>query len=164
MVLTVYYGIDEDDAKISLLKAIYDVVHAPWGCDTLGVPPFMQTLGKECAAAKVRLAGTRPSFVEHFEAQGRPDPQASTMAYILMDKEHEVLKTIVDLLPSMGLRLVVPMFDGAVLAPADLANAGTYTWDLPKIAAAVNEKHGILVREKPFAKAHDGAPKRKRHD
>ena len=87
-VIAACYGIDEKEAKRLPLMALYDAMCSPEGRPGLGVLPFLESLGSECKQAKGRLAAERPEFVEHFKAEGRKDPEATTYCYILMDKEN----------------------------------------------------------------------------
>ena len=58
---------------------------------------------------------------------------------------------MIELLRSSGLRLVVPMFDGAIVAPVDLtAGARVEEATLNELARQMREKHGVEVTEKPL--------------
>ena len=121
------------------------------GKSSLGVLPFLEGLASECAAAKETFALQRPHFVEHFKSEERQDPKITTLAYVLMDKEHEVLNSLVTALPEAGLQLVAPLFDGAIVRPADLSDLwGEWKSRVKNVSDVVMVKHQIRVREKPF--------------
>ena len=66
-----------------------------------------------------------------------------------MGTENEILQAMIDLLPAMGMRLIVPMFDGAIVAASDYKQqVGDAA--LGELAKKMREEHGIVVVEKPL--------------
>ena len=119
--VAIYYDIEDSDAKVVLVKALYDATRAPEGKSSLGVLPFLEGLASECAAAKETFALQRPHFV-NTSSEERRDTKITTLAYVLMDKEHEVLNSLVTALPEAGLQLVAPLVDGVIICPTGLSD------------------------------------------
>ena len=95
---------------------------------------------------KARFAKEFPELVQHFKDLGRRDPELSTYSYVLMEKEKQVLGTLINELERAGLKLVVPMFDGAIVAP--LASGDGF--DTQRVIQRVKEICDIDVVEKPW--------------
>lgn len=155
--ISLYYDVPVADAKIILLKALFGFALRVPGREAYGVLPFIQVLAKECVSAKVRLASSRPSLVNFFKEGGRRDPEASAFAYVLMDAEHAVLSKLMDSLSQHNLRLVAPIFDGAIVCNADF---GGGSMPLRSVTDAIETSHQIIVREKEWPKQEGRGVKR----
>ena len=145
--ISAYYGIPECDAKVLLLKALFGYVGVVGGKENLGVLPVLYELAAACSATKARLAVTRPELQQHFVNLGRRDPKASTLTYILMDREHQVLSDFIHCLGEFDFQLVCPIFDGAIVTSKGFMNdAGS----LQAIAQRMFDMHGISFVQKQF--------------
>ena len=81
------------------------------------------------------------NLVAYFASDGREHPDRTTYAYVLGEAEDRVLRSIVAFLPHAGFKLICPIFDGAIISPAN-ANEKGEVGIMPKYA---NEQHGVML-------------------
>ena len=126
-----------------------------------GTFPFVETLACECRAAKAAMAARSPGYVRQFTAEERRDPKLTTMVYMRMDREHDILSAITKVLTDGGFRLVAPILDGGIFCPAaqDNTSEDHMTRLLDKIK--VSTEHECCV--KPWASLSVKRLKREHH-
>ncbi len=106
----------------------------------------------------VQLNGQRRTdLVEFFREQGRPRPEYTAWSYELGEVEDKLLREAFGQFPAAGVKLVAPMFDGAIVRPATTRE----NVDLTVIFAHMRTR-GMEMVEKPFPRPTLGEQVRKR--
>lgn len=77
------------------------------------------------------MAAKRSEYVTHFREQGRGGPDLSSMVSILLDHEHAVLESMVNVFAAMG---------GGI--PSQ--------WNVRDLTQEVNRRTGCVVQQKPW--------------
>ena len=89
-------------------------------------------------------AKKRPALVSFFRQEGRRRPEYTAWSYELGEIEHSLLVKALTKLGDANLKLVAPMFDGAIVRPAGPRGAV----DLSVIVNHMSED--VEMIEKPF--------------
>lgn len=94
-------------------------------------------------------------ILNHFTTLGKCDPKSSTMAYALMKREHITLCDMIDALEIFDMRLVCPIFDGAIVTHKTFEKSAAVTEGVKAMAAYCSTKCSVNLLIKPWPKSQE---------
>ena len=119
-----YYSCTRDHAKSLFCRLLYggsikewetEVAHEVGRQELLPTPPYIQEFAGQLLILQYTLASQRPDLVRMARAQGKKNPYATALFYILSDVENEILLSM-ESYP--GLKPNGLIFDGLGFIPS----------------------------------------------
>ena len=96
-----YHMCDALVAKKVLLRALYGFCSPREGVGRPGNSmPFLTGLAMDSISAQEKLSSMNPSVAEHFQASGRPMPEATAFAYLIAELEDSCLTSEIPQAPA----------------------------------------------------------------